>query len=107
MGKSTYAKSYRFGSNRVVEMPYFLYEVCEYKLAKNMASILASKYYKSDKPLTIKQEEVILKKTKEYTIVKMIDIVGATKEFIEENKLPLYEPKKKVTKKQIIRKKKK
>lgn len=72
-----------------------------------MAAIKGSKYYKSDKLLNIKNEEVVLKKTKEYTLVKMIDIVGVPKEFIEENKLPLFVLNEKRKKTQINRRKKK
>lgn len=103
MAGNTYAASYRFGSNRVVEAPCFIYEVCVYKLSKGMVAIQGSKYYRSDRLANIKNEEVVLKKTKEYTLVKMIDIIGVPKDFIEENNLPLY----KLKEKKNIKKKKK
>lgn len=71
-------------------MPYFLYEVSVYKIAKNMAGLLDSKFFKSDKLLKIKNE-VTCKKFKDYQIVRYVDLLGAPMEFIEENHLPIYE----------------
>lgn len=71
-------------------MPYFLYEVSVYKIAKNMAGLLDSKFFKSDKLLKIKNE-VTCKKFKDYQIVRYVDLLGAPMEFIEENNLPIYE----------------
>lgn len=84
-------------------MPYFLYEVSIYKITKNMAALMASQFYKSDKPLTIKND-VTVKKYKDYSIVRYVDVLGVTEEFVEENNLPIYEPK---NKKKSIKKKKK
>lgn len=96
--KKNYGISYRFGEHRVTIEPYFLYEISVYKLEKNSASILGSKYYKTKEFLKIKNDEVILKKTKDYSIVKMIDLVGVTQEFLEENNLEIYEPRKPIKK---------
>lgn len=90
MAKPTIPVSYRFGENRIEPMPYFLYEVSIYKVTKNMAGLLDSKYYKSDKLLKIK-DEVTCKKFKDYQIIRYIDLLGAPMEFIKENKLPIYE----------------
>ena len=84
-------------------MPYFLYEVSVYKITKNMAALMASQFYKSDKALTIKND-VTVKRYKDYSIVRYVDVLGVTKEFVEENNLPIYEPK---TKKKSTKKKKK
>lgn len=90
MAKPTIPVSYRFGENRIEPMPYFLYEVSVYKITKNMAGILDSKFFKSDKLLKIKNE-VECKKFKDYQIVRYIDLLGAPMEFIKENNLPIYE----------------
>lgn len=98
MAKPTIPVSYRFGENRIEPMPYFLYEVSIYKITKNMAGLLDSKYYKSDKLLKIKNE-VESKKYKDYSIVRYIDLLGAPMEFIRENNLPIYELRKPFKKK--------
>lgn len=90
MAKPTIPVSYRFGENRIEPMPYFLYEVSVYKITKNMAGILDSKFFKSDKLLKIKND-VECKKFKDYQIVRYIDLLGAPMEFIKENNLPIYE----------------
>lgn len=103
MEKPTTPQTYLFGDNSVEIMPYFVYEVSVYKITQNMASLMVSKLYKSDKVLMIKQP-VTIKKYKDYSIYRYIDVLGVTKEFVEENNLPIYEPK--VKKKTIKRKKK-
>lgn len=99
MAERTITTNYRFGENRIVAMPYFLYEVSVYKLSRNMACILGSKYFKSDKLLNIKKDVEYLKKTKDYNIVRYIDLLGAPMSFIEENNLPIYELRKPFKKK--------
>lgn len=79
-------------------MPYFLYEVNLYKITGDMASLLGSRFFKSDKALEIKND-VTVKKFKGYSVIRYIDMLGAPIEFIKENKLPLYKPKKKLKKK--------
>lgn len=64
---------------------------------------MASQFYKSDKALIIKKD-VTVKRYKDYSIVRYVDVLGVTKEFVEENNLPTYESK--VKKKSIKRKKK-
>lgn len=64
---------------------------------------MGSQYYKSDRLLTIKND-VTVKKFKDYEVVRYVDILGVTKEFVEENNLPLYEEKQK---KKSTKKKKK
>lgn len=90
MAKHIIPVSYRFGDERIEPMPYFLYEVSIYKVTKNMAGILDSKLFKSNKLLNIKKD-VECKKYKDYEIVRYIDLLGAPMEFIEENNLPIYE----------------
>lgn len=98
MEKPTVPTTYLFHGDRVEIMPYFLYEVSVYKITKNMAALMGSQFYKSDKPLTIKKDSTI-KKYKDYSVVRYVDILGVTKEFVEENNLPIYEIKKKRNKK--------
>lgn len=76
-------------------MPYFLYEVSIYKITKNMASLLDSQLYKSNKVLKVRND-VTVEKYRDYSIVRYVTILGVTKEFVEENDLPIY--KKKLTK---------
>lgn len=103
MEKPIIPQTYLLGDNRVEILPYFLYEVSVYKITKNMAALMASQFYKSDKALTI-NKDVTVKKYKDYSIVRYVDVLGVTKEFVEENNLPTYESK--VKKKSIKRKKK-
>lgn len=90
MEKPTIPTTYLLQGNRVEIMPYFLYEVSVYKITKNMAALMGSQFYKSDKLLTIKKD-VTVKKCKDHSIVRYVDILGVTKEFVEENNLPIYE----------------
>lgn len=83
-------------------MPYFLYEVCLYRTTKGMASLIASKFFKSDRLLDIKKT-VTVKRYDEYTLLRSIDLVGVPKEFVEMEQLPVYE----LNKKKINKKKKK
>ncbi len=103
MEKPIIPQTYLFGDNRVEILPYFLYEVSVYKITNNMAALMASQFYKSDKVLTIKKD-VTVKRYGDYSIVRYVDVLGVTKEFVEENSLPIYESK--VKKKSIKRKKK-
>lgn len=94
MEKPTVQKTYLFQNNRVEIMPYFLYEVSIYKITKNMAFLLDSQFYKSDRILTVNKDVTVIK-YKGYRLVRYVDLLGVTKEFIEENNLPLYESKQK------------
>ena len=86
---------YLIGDNKVEIMPYFLYEVSIYKITKNMASLMDSQLYKSDKVLKVRND-ITVNKYRDYSIVRYVTILGVTKEFVEENDLPIY--KKKLTK---------
>ena len=80
---------YRFGNDKVEELPYFLYEVTLYEISKNTARLLKSTYYKSDKLLITKKE--ICKKVKNKLIVKSINLLGVPFSFIKENNLKKYQ----------------
>lgn len=90
---------YLIGDNKVEIMPYFLYEVSIYKITKNMASLMDSQLYKSDKVLKVRND-ITVKKYRDHSIVRYVTILGVTKEFVEENDLPIY-------KKKLIKRKKK
>ena len=94
MEKHIIPQTYLFGDNRVEIMPYFLYEVSIYKIAKDMVALKASRFYKSNKALTIKKDTTI-KKYKDHYIIRYINVLGVTKDFVEESNLPTYESKKK------------
>ena len=94
MEKHIIPQTYLFGDNRVEIMPYFLYEVSVYKIAKDMVALKASRFYKSNKALTIKKDPTI-KKYKDHYIIRYINVLGVTKDFVEESNLPTYESKKK------------
>lgn len=103
MEKPTIPQTYLLEDNRVEILPYFLYEVSIYKITKDTAALMASQFYKSEKALTLKKD-VTIKRYKDYSIVRYVDVLGVTQEFVEENNLPTYESK--VKKKSIRRKKK-
>ncbi len=94
MAKHTVRPSYRFGDERVEEMPYFLYEISIYKITKDGIGILNSKFLKSNKLLEIKKE-VICKKYRNFQLMQCIDLRGVPIDFIIDNNLSLYEPFKK------------
>lgn len=83
MGKPTNTATYRFGSDQIEIMPYFLYEICKYEITKNTAYLIESKYIKSDKLLSFKKNNLF------------INLLGAPIEFIQDNRLPIYTLKKK------------
>lgn len=91
-------KTYRFDGSQIEVLPYFLYEVCAYKLWKNGACMLKSRFFKSKTFLHIKNTEEF--KTRDgYTIVRSIELLGAPYSFIKERKLPVYKLNNKVQKK--------
>lgn len=95
MEKPITPTTYLLHGNRVEIMPYFLYEVNLYRITKDMVYLIDSRYYKSDKPLSIKKHTI----KKDKGIVQYIDILGVTKEFVKENRLPIFQLNKKSIKK--------
>ena len=65
-------------------MPYFLYEVSTYKITRDMAYLLNSKFFKSDKLLKVKRG-IECKKVKNFRIIRFIELIGAPMKFIQEN----------------------
>lgn len=79
-------------------MPVFLYEVDLYYISRNRCNLLLSRTYTSDRELKVKETEVV-RRFKNFAIERFITLVGAPIAFIEENNLPIYEPKKRKIKK--------
>ena len=82
--------TYKYQDSQIEVLPYFLYEVSIYRIAPMRVNILSSRYYISDKLLNVKEVEVI-KQFKNFNIERFITLLGASKSFIEENNLPVYE----------------
>lgn len=82
--------TYRYEGCQIEVLPYFLYEVSIYESHRNRFNVLDSKMYTSNKFLKVKTRTT-LRKTKEYEIVRFIDLLGAPMSFIKENNLPIYE----------------
>lgn len=83
---------YRYEENKIEVLPYFLYEVCIYKYWSWGCCLLGSKFYKADVLLKNKNK---ITRYKDYIIEKSISLVAAPENFIRENRLPIYERKKK------------
>lgn len=83
-------KTYRYEGYQIEVLPYFLYEVSIYRCCKDRFNVLNNKMFTSNKFLNLKTREV-LKRTKDYELVRFIDLLGAPQSFIEENNLPIYE----------------
>lgn len=90
--------TYRYQDSQIEVLPYFLYEVSIYKAAPKMSSILSSKFYTSKKLLEV-EEMTILKRFRNFDIERYVTLLGAPQSFIEENNLPIYELKKRKSKK--------
>ena len=88
----------------ITEGDCFLYEIGIYKIWKNRAECIYSKFYKFDKPLNIKKKTIYLK-NKDYTILKFIDWLQAPKEYIINNNLKLIQYVKRTRRKRTIRNK--
>lgn len=86
--------SYLIGSDKVDIAPFFIYLVSIYKITKKGAILLNSRFYKSDKILTLKQDTTI-EDYGDYSIVRYISLLSITKKFAEENNLPIYNNKNK------------
>lgn len=76
--------------------PEFIYELSLHKYWENGYCILGSKLYKSSKLLNI-EKNFIIKKYKDYTIIKEINLVGAPQSFVDQ--LEVRNSKKKLKKK--------
>lgn len=70
----------------ITEGDCFLYEIGMYRIYKNRAECIYSKFYKLNKPLEIKKKTIYLKKH-DYVLLKFIDWLKAPKEYISINNL--------------------
>ena len=102
MGKPTPPTSYlTLDGSRIYPTPFFLYEVVTYKLynakqaspAKGRAELINSKFFKSSKPLTTLGYKSI--KKPDHLLEQSIAWIGAPVQYITDNNLPIYDPKKK------------
>lgn len=84
---------YEYNGRLIEELPYFLYEVCIYKISKNSANMLSSRYYIANKLLKV-EENKITNKFKNFIIQRFINLLGVPKYFIEDNNLKIHEIKK-------------
>lgn len=101
MAKPTPITSYLTSDgSRIYPAPFFLYEVCTYKLfndkqakpSKGRAELVNSKFFKATKPIPLKYKA---KKTKDYLLEMSVTWIGAPMQYIIDNNLPIYDPKKK------------
>lgn len=90
--------TYRYQDSQIEVLPYFLYEVDLYFISPRRANMLSNRLYTSDRLLNVKEVEVV-KRFKNFNIQRFITLLGAPISFIEENNLPIYEPKKPIKKK--------
>lgn len=102
MAKPTPPTSYlTLDGSRIYPAQAFLYEVTTYKLyntkqaapSKGRAEIIDSKFFKASKPLTMLDYKVL--KKKDYLLEQTVVWLGAPMQYILDNKLPIYDPKKK------------
>lgn len=92
MEKLTNTESYHFGENKIIILPYYLYEVSIYKITNDTVNIINSKYYKSNKLLKT-NKEIEYRKFRNYLLVRYIDLLGAPINFIKENNLQIIKKK--------------
>lgn len=102
MAKPTPPTSYLTSDgSRIYPAPFFLYEVVTYKLynakqtapCKGRAELIDSKFFRASKPLTTLGYKAI--KKPDYLLEQSITWIGAPMSYILDNKLPIYDPKKK------------
>ena len=87
--------------SRIYPAPCFLYEVTTYKLynakqsfpSKGRAELVNSKFFKSSKPLKTLDYKIL--RTPDYILEQTVTWLGAPIEYILDNHLPIYDPKKK------------
>lgn len=102
MAKPTPPTSYLTSDgSRIFPASAFIYEVTTYKLfnnkqakpSKGRAELVNSKFFASSKPLTMLGNKIV--RNPEYTLEMSIAWIGAPIQYILDNKLPIYDPKKK------------
>ena len=100
MAKPTPPTSYLTSDgSRIYPAPFFLYEVITYKLykptalCKGRAELINSKFFKASKPLTTLGYKAL--KKQDYLLEQTVTWIGAPMQYILDNNLPIYDPKKK------------
>lgn len=98
MAKPTVQESFLTSNgSRIYPAPFFLYEVTTYKLFRDKhggrAELVNSKFFKASKPLTTLDYKAI--KTKDYLLEMTVTWIGAPMQYITDNNLSIYDPKKK------------
>lgn len=102
MAKPTPPTSYLTSDgSRIYPAPVFLYEVTTYKLynakqaapSKGRAELVNSKFFKASKPLTTLGYRAL--KKQDYLLEQAVTWIGAPMQYILDNNLPIYDPKKK------------
>ena len=102
MAKPTPPTSYQTSDgSRIFPASCFLYEVVTYKLFnskqaapfKGRAELIDSRFFKASKPLTMLGYKAI--KKPDYLLEQSVVWLGAPMQYILDNKLPIYDPKKK------------
>ena len=87
--------------SRIYPANAFLYEVNTYKLfnskqaipSSGRAELINSKFFAANKPLTTLSYKAVINKN--YLLEMSITWIGAPMQYILDNKLPIYDPKKK------------
>jgi hypothetical protein len=100
MAKPTPPTSYLTSDgSRIYPAPFFLYEVVTYKIyrktapCKGRAELIDSKFFKATKPLKTLGYRAI--KKPDYLLEQSVTWIGAPMSYILDNKLSIYNPKKK------------
>lgn len=80
--------------SRIYPAPFFLYEVTTYKLFREgRAELVNSKFFRASKPLAMLGYKAV--KNKDYLLEMTVTWTGAPMQYIIDNNLPIYDPKKK------------
>lgn len=73
---------YKDGRVTVELLSEYLYEVTIYVHFKMRSECLFSKFISSKKELKVKKDVVVMKKTKQYTVVKYLELLGAPQSYM-------------------------
>lgn len=88
MVKKSIQNTYSNTRYKLTEYPKFLYEVSLYKIWKDRAECVGSKFYVANQPLEIKKE-TISKKVEDYLLVKYITWLAAPLDYLMQNNFKL------------------
>lgn len=84
---------YIYNEDKITISTDFIYEVDLYRISKNRANVIRTRFYKSNKILNVKSVEIV-RYFSSFTIERYITLVSAPLSFIKENKLSKYEKRK-------------